>query len=28
VGYSPDGTGVYATSEEDEAPIIEVRRRQ
>ena len=28
VGYSPDGTGVYATSEEDKAPIIEVRRRQ
>jgi len=28
VGYNADGTAVYATSEDDNAPIIEVKRRQ
>jgi DNA-binding beta-propeller fold protein YncE len=28
VGYNADGTAVYATSEEDNAPIIEVKHRQ
>jgi hypothetical protein len=28
VGYNVDGTAVYATSEEENAPIIEVKRRQ
>ena len=28
VGYNIDGTAVFATSEEEEAPVIEVKRRQ